>query len=86
MRNMETVNSEGVAKSRGYAFIDFSEHSYALGVLRALNNNPEVFTDDKVPVSLRFFLSPGRLEGIQFSSHPLCSLSILRALSVGLPM
>jgi nucleolar protein 4 len=31
-------------KSRGAAFVEFSEHQHALVALRVLNNNPGVFS------------------------------------------
>ena len=48
MRDLKNVNAKGIAKSRGYAFVNFSEHEHALKVLRALNNNPEIYGDKKV--------------------------------------
>lgn len=48
MRDLERVNLQGRAKSRGYAFVNFDSHPNALKALRLLNNNPEVFTEAKV--------------------------------------
>ncbi len=48
MRDMGRVNSQGVGKSRGYGFVNFREHEHALQALRAANNNPDIFGDNKV--------------------------------------
>ncbi|RHZ58172.1 hypothetical protein Glove_375g98 [Diversispora epigaea] len=34
-------------RSKGYGFLEYSEHSHALAALRYLNNNPEIFGDSK---------------------------------------
>lgn len=38
----------GQGKSLGFAFVEFGEHEEALGALRRLNNNPELFGAHKV--------------------------------------
>ena len=48
MRDLKRVNSRGVGKSRGYGFINFTDHKHALIALRATNNNPEIFGEKKV--------------------------------------
>jgi len=48
MRDLSRVGVSGRGKSRGYAFIDFTEHGDALHALRATNNKPEIFGDKKV--------------------------------------
>jgi len=35
--------SDGTPVSRGYGFVEFTEHAHALAALRMLNNNPEYF-------------------------------------------
>ena len=55
MRDMARVNAKGVGKSRGYAFVNFTDHKHALQALRVLNNNPEVFGEDKVRI-LRLYV------------------------------
>jgi len=35
----------------GFAFVEFTQHAHALQCLTKLNNNPKIFTDDKVVVS-----------------------------------
>lgn len=37
-------------KSRGVAFVEFSEHQHALVALRMLNNNPGTFTKERRPI------------------------------------
>merc|ERR1719273_1242102 len=37
-------------KSKGFAFVAFTEHDMALSTMRALNNNPEVFSNDQRPI------------------------------------
>lgn len=48
MRDLSRVGSSGTGKSRGYAFINFTQHTDALHALRATNNKPEIFGDNKV--------------------------------------
>jgi len=48
MRDLSRVGASGTCKSRGYAFINFTEHSDALHALRATNNKSEIFGDNKV--------------------------------------
>lgn len=37
-------------KSKGFGFVEFTEHKHALRALRLLNNNPDVFTVQKRPI------------------------------------
>ena len=48
----EKVAGTGVEKqqSKGFAFVSFSKHEDALLALRNVNNNPEVFTNDRRPI------------------------------------
>ena len=64
MRDRRKVNEEGVARSLGYAFVTFTEHEHALLALRALNNNPEIFTPEKRPI-VEFSLEDKRALQIQ---------------------
>lgn len=48
MRDMRNVNAKGVGKSLGYAFVNFNGHEHALQTLRHLNNNGEIFGNNKV--------------------------------------
>ncbi|XP_070550742.1 RNA-binding protein 28-like isoform X1 [Ptychodera flava] len=50
MRDLSQVNSQNVPKSRGYAFVSFSEHEHALKAVRQVNNNPEIFGPEKRPI------------------------------------
>ena len=50
MRDMKNVNQEGVGRSFGYAFVNFTKHEHALFALRTLNNNPEIFGPEKRPI------------------------------------
>ncbi|XP_064629377.1 RNA-binding protein 28-like [Lineus longissimus] len=47
MRDMGNVNAKGKSKSRGYAFVEFTQHEHALKALRNTNNNPEMFGENK---------------------------------------
>ncbi len=35
------LNEDGTPRSKGFGFVEFSEHIHALAALRKLNNNPE---------------------------------------------
>jgi len=50
MRDLSRAGASGTGKSRGYAFINFTEHSDALHALRATNNKPQIVGDNKVYV------------------------------------
>ncbi|KAI8791659.1 RNA-binding protein 28 [Biomphalaria glabrata] len=50
MRDLNRLNSQGVGKSRGYAFCAFNKHEHALKALHHLNNNKEIFGDKKRPI------------------------------------
>ncbi|CDW60199.1 RRM 1 domain containing protein [Trichuris trichiura] len=50
MRDLNRVNSDNIGRSLGYAFVEFTEHEHALCCLKALNNNPNIFTDEKRPI------------------------------------
>ena len=43
MRDMTRVNSEGVARSKGYGFVEFKSFELAKKALHATNNNPSLF-------------------------------------------
>lgn len=44
MRDMKDIQLGGKGKSKGFGFVTFKEHEHALAALRAINNNPEVFS------------------------------------------
>jgi len=48
MRDLSRVAASGIGKSRGYAFVSFTQHADALHALRATNNKREIFGDKKV--------------------------------------
>lgn len=48
MRDMSRKNAQGVAKSQGFAFVNFTKHEHALEAIRKTNNNPAIFGDKKV--------------------------------------
>ena len=50
MRSNERVDSSGTGRSKGFGFAEFSTHEDALEVLRAMNNNPEVFGPERRPI------------------------------------
>ena len=50
MRNFNKLESNGVCKSKGFAFVTFSDHQSALTALRAINNNPSIFTVNQRPI------------------------------------
>lgn len=49
-RSKDRVDATGLLRSKGYAFVEFSEHVHALACLRQLNNNPSIFGDKKRPI------------------------------------
>ncbi|PVD29014.1 hypothetical protein C0Q70_11611 [Pomacea canaliculata] len=50
MRDMSRKNAQGVAKSQGFAFVNFTKHEHALEAIRKTNNNPAIFGDKKRPI------------------------------------
>ena len=59
MRDLTRVNSEGVAKSKGYGFVQFKTHEMALKALHATNNNPDLF-DKKQRLIVQFSIEDMR--------------------------
>ncbi|EDV19735.1 uncharacterized protein TRIADDRAFT_61835 [Trichoplax adhaerens] len=47
MRDRNRINSHGIAKSRGFGFMELLNHDDALKILRAINNNPHIFGSEK---------------------------------------
>ncbi|XP_054159617.1 RNA-binding protein 28-like [Oppia nitens] len=43
-------NEKKFGKSKGFAFVELSQHIHALKCLRQLNNNPNIFTPQKRPI------------------------------------
>lgn len=50
MKSDERKTAAGKARSLGYAFVEFSDHKYALSLIRKLNNKKDIFTPDKRPI------------------------------------
>lgn len=50
MRDLKNVDANGVGKSKEYGFVSFTKHEHALNALRALNNNPNIFSASKRPI------------------------------------
>jgi len=48
MRSKDRVNSQGIGRSMGYGFVEFTTHEAALAIVRAVSNNPSVFGPHKV--------------------------------------
>ena len=45
---MKTPNAQGLCKSFGFAFCEFTKHEHALEALRKINNSTEFFGGIKV--------------------------------------
>ena len=50
IRSKDRVDSSGRGRSMGYGFVEFANHNDALAVLRATNNNPDIFGADRRPI------------------------------------
>lgn len=50
MRDLKNIDAKGVGKSKEYGFITFTKHEDALQALRAINNNPNIFSSHKRPI------------------------------------
>jgi nucleolar protein 4 len=50
VREKDRFDSEGKPRSKGYGFIEFTEHEPALAALRALNNHPSVWNKNSRPI------------------------------------
>jgi RNA recognition motif-containing protein len=51
MRDLKKVDAQGRGLSKGYAFVSFNTHEHAIAALRAVNNNPDVFTPKQVTLT-----------------------------------
>ena len=50
LRDPERIDpADGLPRSRGLGFVEFSEHEHAICALRHLNNNPAPFSEDFCP-------------------------------------
>lgn len=70
--DMQRTGRDGKARSKGYGFVEFSQHIHALAALRKLNNNPQYtsyaagkFDDDVNPGETR---KRDKKKGVE--SHP----------------
>eukprot|EP00041_Stephanoeca_diplocostata_P025983 m.692617 g.692617 ORF g.692617 m.692617 type:complete len:989 (+) comp22866_c0_seq1:172-3138(+) len=50
VRSKDRVGTNGKLRSKGFGFLEFSEHSDALYAVRRLNNNPNLFASTKRPI------------------------------------
>lgn len=50
MRDLKNIDSKGVGRSKEYGFVTFTKHEDALKALRAINNNPNIFSPHKRPI------------------------------------
>lgn len=48
MYDKKPLKGQVMGQSLGYGFVQFKEHEHALGALRFLNNNPDIFGPNKV--------------------------------------
>ena len=72
LRSTDRVDSDGVGRSMGYGFVEFSDHQSALNALRAINNNPTLFGQAKVTKGERgrgesYLVSPVKNDQLSFS-------------------
>lgn len=50
LKEDDTKGANVAGRSKGIAFVEFSEHEHALCALRQLNNNPETWSKDHRPI------------------------------------
>lgn len=50
MRDIRNVDATGVGTSKEHGFVSFTRHEDAITALRALNNNPNIFSANKRPI------------------------------------
>ena len=53
MYDKKPLKGQVMGQSLGYGFVQFKDHEHALGALRYLNNNPDIFGPNKVKFFLR---------------------------------
>ncbi|XP_011605241.2 RNA-binding protein 28 isoform X1 [Takifugu rubripes] len=59
MYDKKPLKGQVMGQSLGYGFVQFKEHEHALGALRYLNNNPNIFGPNKRPI-VEFSLEDSR--------------------------
>lgn len=47
---MKHIDLNGKGESKGFGFVNFTEHEHALTALRAVNNNPEILNPNNRPI------------------------------------
>ncbi|GFS36529.1 RNA-binding protein 28 [Trichonephila inaurata madagascariensis] len=50
MKEFKKTDAQGMPLSKGFGFVSFNKHEYALKALNELNNNPSVFTSQRRPI------------------------------------
>ena len=50
MRSQDRKDKDGAYRSLGFGFIEVDNHEHALKLLRATNNNPEIFGEKRRPI------------------------------------
>lgn len=55
MRDLKAVGEGNVHPSKGHGFVTFTKHEDALLALRNINNNPTLFSKDRV--NIIFFIT-----------------------------
>lgn len=56
MRNLRKPDANGIGESKEYGFVSFTSHEDALKALRSVNNNPNIFSKQKVYYCFLIFL------------------------------
>lgn len=54
MYDRKPLKGQVMGQSLGYGFVQFKEHEHALGALRYLNNNPNIFGPNKVNITIHY--------------------------------
>jgi len=53
MRDLKNVDASKVGKSKEHGFVAFTTHEDALKALRSLNNNPNIFSKNRVSLNYK---------------------------------
>uniref|UniRef100_A0A673AKN4 RNA-binding protein 28 n=1 Tax=Sphaeramia orbicularis TaxID=375764 RepID=A0A673AKN4_9TELE len=84
MYDKKPMKGQTMGQSLGYGFVQFQEHEHALGTLRYLNNNPDIFGSHKRPI-VEFSLEDSRklkMKEIRQQKNKVCMYDIDIQLSV----
>ncbi|XP_075998435.1 RNA-binding protein 28 [Genypterus blacodes] len=68
MYDRKPQKGQAMGQSLGYGFVQFRDHEHALGTLRFLNNNPDIFGSHKRPI-VEFSLEDSRKLKIKEMRH-----------------